>query len=119
LPIYKVANATKNTTLGAEITLADSSEGRRKGLLKQDGLAEGAGLWIYPSEAVHTLFMRFAIDVIFLDGAKRVRKISANLRPWRMSGCLTAKSVLELPAGAAERTQTTVGDQLVFERLEA
>jgi len=114
-----VANATKNTTLGGEITLADSSEGRRKGLLNQDSLAEGSGLWIYPSEAVHTFFMRFAIDVIFLDREKRVRKIAANLRPWRMNGCWTAKSVLELPAGTAERTQTAVGDQLVFERLEA
>jgi len=119
LPIYKVANVTKNTTLGGAIALADSSEGRRKGLLKQDGLADGEGLWIYPCEAVHTLFMRFEIDVIYLDGEKRVRKIAANLRPWRMSGCLTAKSVLELPAGMAKRTQTAVGDQLVFEKLEA
>ncbi len=114
-----MANATKHTTLGQEITLANASGERRKGLLKRDSLNPGTGLWIYPCEAVHTFFMRFAIDVIFLDRENRVRKITASLQPWRMSACMAASSVLELRAGTAEGTQTEAGDQLVFERVEA
>ena len=114
--IYRVTNSTRNTTLGEEISLANSSETRRTGLLAQDGLSEGSGLWIYPCEAIHTFFMRFAIDVIFVDRQSRVRKIAKKLRPWRMSMCLVASSVLELPAGTAESTGTVVGDELVFER---
>ena len=114
--IYTVANATRNTTLGRDIILANASGQRRTGLLNQESLANGSGLWIMPCEGVHTFFMRFAIDVIFLDRQNRVRKIRSALRPWRLSACVVAKSVLELPAGTAEQTQTIVGDQLVFER---
>ncbi len=99
--------------------VANSSEERRTGLLKQNSLAEGCGLWINPCEAIHTFFMRFAIDVIFLDRLNRVLKVSAELRPWRMSACLVAKSVLELPAGTAARTMTVAGDQLAFEQRES
>ena len=116
--IYRVLNSTRNVTLGREIILANSSVERRKGLLKQDSLEEGSGLWITPCEAVHTFFMRFAIDVIFLDRQNRVRKIRPHLQPWRLSACLVAQSVLELPVGTVERTLTATGDQLVFERRE-
>jgi hypothetical protein len=116
--IYKVINSTRNTQIGGRILVANSSKERRTGLLKQNSLAEGCGLWINPCEAIHTFFMRFPIDVIFLDRLNRVRKVSAELRPWRMSACLMAKSVLELPAGAAARTMTVPGDQLLFEKSE-
>jgi hypothetical protein len=61
--------------------------------------------------------MKFAIDVVYLDRNKRVRKVTPGLRPWRLSGCLPAHSVLELPAGTAAETGTQRGDQLVFEQL--
>jgi uncharacterized membrane protein (UPF0127 family) len=117
--IYSVINSTRNIPIGRRILVANSSEERRTGLLKQNSLAEGSGLWINPCEAIHTFFMRFSIDVIFLDRQNRVRKVSAGLRPWRMSACLVAKSVLELPAGTAARTLTVAGDQLVFEKSES
>lgn len=115
---YKVVNATRKTTLGAEIVLAKSSGERRTGLLKQESLADGQGLWIIPCEGIHTMFMRFAIDVVFLDRKNRVRKIRPSLRPWRLSACLVAHSVLELPAGTAARTATAVGDEVVFDGSE-
>ncbi len=86
--IYAVFNATRNISLGRQIVLANSSDERRTGLLKRDSLAEGCGLWINPCEAVHTFFMRFSIDVIFLDKQNRVRKVRAELNPWRMSALL-------------------------------
>lgn len=115
---YAVVNATRNTTLGHGIVLAVSSRERRTGLLKQDSLEEGSGLWIDPCEGIHTMFMKFPIDVIYVDRANRIRKIRHNLGPWRVSACLVARSVLELPAGTAARTGTKVGDQLSFERRD-
>jgi hypothetical protein len=58
--------------------------------------------------------MKFPIDAVFIDRAHRVRKICPGLAPWRVAGCVRAESVLELPAGAAFQSGTTVGDQLEF-----
>lgn len=113
----RVWNQSRATELAARATLADDSRARRTGLLKHARLEPGQGLWITPCEAVHTFWMKFAIDVVFLDRRKRVRKVRAAVPPWRISACLTAHSVLELPAGTAATTGTQPGDQLVFEPL--
>ena len=97
--------------------MADTSAKRRTGLLKHARLEPGDGLWIVPCESVHTFFMKFAIDVLYLDKAKRVRKLKHAVAPWRLSACLSAHSVLELPAGTLARTQTAVGDEISVEKL--
>ena len=71
-------------------------------------------MWIIPCEAVHTFFMQFPIDLIYLDRKLRVRKIRSNVKAWRISACLSAHSVLELPAGTIQETQTQRGDLLEF-----
>jgi uncharacterized protein len=109
---FTVRNSSKDTRLGDSIETADSSSKRRTGLLKHTSLAEGAGLWIVPCEAIHTFFMRFPIDVVYIDKKRHVRKLVRALQPWRMSMCLPAHSVIELPAGTIERTRTQVGDEL-------
>ena len=109
---FIIRNIARDTRLGDSIETADSSSKRRTGLLKHTSLAEGAGLWIVPCEAIHTFFMRFAIDVVYIDKKRRVRKVVRALQPWRMSMCLRAHSVIELPAGTIERTRTQVGDEL-------
>lgn len=113
----RVWNQSRATELAARATLADDSRTRRTGLLKHARLEPGQGLWITPCEAVHTFWMKFAIDVVFLDRRKRVRKVRAAVPPWRISACLTAHSVLELPAGTAAASGTQPGDQLAFEPL--
>ncbi len=60
--------------------------------------------------------MKFAIDVLHLDREKKVKKARSHMKPWRISFCLTARSVLELPSGTIARTGTQCGDQLVFEK---
>ena len=80
-------------------------------------LEAGAGLWIVPCESVHTFFMKFPIDLVYLDRQRRVRKVRHAVPAWRMSACLSAHSVLELPAGTAQQTGTAVGDELEIERL--
>jgi hypothetical protein len=94
--------------------VADSAAMRNKGLLGRDRLSPGEGLWIIPCEAVHTFWMRFPIDLVYLDRKKRIRKLSSDVRPWRLSACLWAHSVLELPPGTIHGTQTQHGDRLEF-----
>jgi uncharacterized membrane protein (UPF0127 family) len=98
--------------------VADSSAKRRTGLLKHDKLEPGSGLWIAPCEAVHSFGMRFAIDLVYLDKKKKVRKVRREMIPRRLSACLTAHSVLELPVGTIDASRTEPGDQLAFEKLE-
>jgi uncharacterized membrane protein (UPF0127 family) len=112
-----VRNHTRDTVLAQAADLADTSAKRRTGLLKHERLNPGEGLWIVPCESVHTFFMKFPIDLVYLDKRKKVRKVRNAVPPWRLSACLVAHSVLELPAGTLEQTGTKVGDELTVEKL--
>jgi uncharacterized membrane protein (UPF0127 family) len=112
-------NQSKQSVLGDAIAIADTAATRNRGLLKHDCLNEGEGLWIVPCEAVHTFWMKFAIDCVFLDKHKRVTKVVANLRPSRLAMSWRARSVLELPAGMAAQTRTEAGDQIEIRRPQA
>ena len=114
----RVRNQSKNTILGDRVGIADTSPTRRTGLLKHSRLEPGEGLWIAPSEAVHTFGMKFPIDVLFLDKKRKVLKIRNDMVRSRMAICLRAHSVLELPSGTATAMQTVVGDQLEFEKYD-
>jgi hypothetical protein len=114
-----VRNQTRNTVLATGADVADTSAKRRTGLLKHSRLDPGDGLWITPCESVHTFFMKFAIDLVYLDRNKKVRKVRHAVPPWRLSACLTAHSILELPAGTAKETGTQRGDELAIEPVRA
>jgi uncharacterized membrane protein (UPF0127 family) len=114
----RVRNTASGALLGDAIEIAETRATRKKGLLSRTGLEPGTGLWIVPCEAIHTFFMKFAIDVVYIDRKKRVRKTVSALVPWRMSACLPAHSVIELPAGTIEATGTKAGDQLEFGKPE-
>jgi uncharacterized membrane protein (UPF0127 family) len=114
--LLTVRNLSKSTVLGDRIEVADTSERRRTGLLKHTGLGAGEGLWIVPCEGVHTFGMKFAIDVIYVNRKKQVVKIRPNMVQRRISLCLTAHSVVELPVGVIESTGTRPGDELAFEK---
>jgi len=112
-----VRNETRKTVLADGAEVADTSAKRRTGLLKHSRLEPGDGLWIRPCESVHTFFMKFPIDLVYLDKRLKVRKVRHAVPAWRLSACLTAHSVLELPAGTARQTGTAVGDLLVIETI--
>lgn len=114
----RVQNSSREIMLADHAQIADSSKTRKIGLLKHDRLDPGDGLWITPCEGVHTVGMKFPIDVLFLDKRRKVVKIRAAMPRWRMSACLWAHSVLELPSGMAAATKTVRGDQLVLEPYE-
>jgi hypothetical protein len=98
--------------------LADTVPTRMRGLLGRDGIDRGDGLLIKPTNSVHMFFMRFPIDVVFLDRELVVRKIVEALAPWRLAGCRGAKAALELPAGEAARRGVTLGERLVLEPVD-
>jgi uncharacterized membrane protein (UPF0127 family) len=112
-----VRNQTRDTILGDSVAVADTSSTRRTGLLKHEKLNPGEGLWIVPCESVHTFFMKFPIDLVYLDKQRKVRKVRHRVPAWRLSMCLSADSILELPAGTAEQSGTQVNDQLKLEKL--
>src|SRR5437899_10281140 len=116
---FVVRNRTRGATLASNVRLADTPAARRTGLLKHDRLEAGEGLWIYPTQAIHTFGMRFAIDVAFIDRRMRVKRIYHQLRPFRLTSLVwSAKSVLELPSGSLADTQTAVGDELQISLCE-
>jgi uncharacterized membrane protein (UPF0127 family) len=86
---------------------------RTKGLLGRNGLASDEGMLIRPASSIHTFFMRFPIDVVFLDRALVVRKVAAHVKPWRLVFARRAREVLELPAGEAARRGIAVGQEIV------
>ena len=83
--------------------VADKPHTRMRGLLGRDELPAGEGLLLKPAPSVHTCFMRFPIDVVFLDGRMRVLSVSTDLAPWRFAGKRGTRAVLELAAGEARR----------------
>jgi len=108
-----VLNATRKTVLGDRIRVAETSLSRMVGLLGQKSLEPGTGLLIFPSQAIHTVAMRFAIDVIFVDRDWRVVHLRPAMVPFRLTGIhWRARCVLELPVGVITQSSTAIGDQL-------
>jgi uncharacterized protein len=93
--------------------VAASPFARMKGLLGRSELRPGEGLLLRPASAIHTFFMRFPIDAVFLDRDWRVVGIAGDVAPWRTAGRKGAKAVLELPAGESARRGLRPGDLLV------
>lgn len=114
----KISNLARQAVLASRVEVADHGAKRRKGLLGRDHLSADEGLWILPCEAVHTVGMRFPIDLIYLDRKHRVRKTRSGVPPFRLSACLSAYSVIELASGTISRTQTRPGDRLEFSAVE-
>ncbi|MGA9128054.1 MAG: DUF192 domain-containing protein [Terracidiphilus sp.] len=110
--LMRVLNLNRNSILATSLEVADSSARRNRGLLGKERLKSGEGLWIRPCEAVHTFWMRFSIDLVYIDRKYRIRKLCHAVPPWRLSVCLMAHSVLELPAGTIQSTNTEVDDVL-------
>ena len=118
---YRLLNLTRNTVLASELEIADREWTRIKGLLgrhAQDFKA-GKGLWIVPSQGIHTIGMSFPIDVVYLDSEHRVIHMSHSLPPFRIAAVkFKARSVVELPAGTLAQTRTFVGDVLEIQRYQ-
>jgi len=114
--LARIVNASRGTVVASRAEKAETHWARLLGLMGRRTLPEGGALLITPCSSVQTSFMRFAIDVIFLDGDGQVVKIVPELKPYRGAlGGRGARSALELPAGAAAHCGIAVGDRLVCE----
>lgn len=96
----------------ARCKIATTPLARARGLLGRKELPPGEGLLIRPGFSIHTLFMRFPIDVVFLDKSGSVVDVVGRLKPWRAATRLRARAVLELAAGEAERVTVRIGERL-------
>lgn len=108
-------NRTRKAYLATRLSVAETHWSRFCGLMGAEAASfrAGQGLWILPSRGVHTLAMRFPIDVIYLDRQKIVLHLEEDLKPWRLAPVrMQAASVLELPGSTLRSTQTTIGDQI-------
>jgi uncharacterized membrane protein (UPF0127 family) len=99
--------------------IPETAFGRMRGLLGRDSLEPGTGMLIDRAGSVHMFFMRFPIDVVFLDRNRKVVRIVRGLRPWRVAGARKAVAALELPVGAVGEAGLEEGDVLVLEGEEA
>lgn len=104
-------------TIAKHVRIAASSTERRKGLLGISEMDRESGLWIHPCEAIHTFGMKMAIDVIFLDRKYRIKKMRRQISPNRIAFCISASSVVELPAGTIVASGIEVNDRLEFRAL--
>jgi len=100
--------------LADSLLSAFDSKTRRSGLLGYDSLPDNHAMVIAPTNAVHTWFMRFSIDLAFVDKAGRVVKTYHSVKPWRVAGALRAYAVVELAAGSLARNDTVPGDVLAI-----
>jgi len=92
MSIEKLINTTTNTQIAKQVVKAKSLYSRVKGLLGRKSLPDDEVLWIDPCPSVHTFFMQFPIDVVFVDKDMKVTKVHKNLKPWRMTAPLQFKN---------------------------
>lgn len=106
------------TPIASDLKTADTLLSRTKGLLGRSSLPQGEGLWIKRCNSIHTAFMKFPIDVLFVDKNLKVVSVYENLKPWRITRLhFSASSVIELPAGTVSDSTNGNGDALVGQIL--
>jgi len=105
-----LVNRQTSQTISSSVEVAATRRSRRRGLLGRAGMDPSEALILAPCCAIHTAFMRFAIDVVFVDARGRVLKIVRDLPPWRMAIAPRAHAVIELAAGSLKARDLKVGD---------
>lgn len=114
-----VINATRKTWLATKVRKADNFLTRLVGLLKRTNLGPEEALWLMPSKGIHTIGMKFPIDVVFLNRGNTVVGLVQGMAPCRLSSIhFTSYSVLELPTGTIKKSRTEVGDQFEISLAE-
>src|SRR5215475_5517099 len=117
ISLARVRRAVNGAVVCDRCQIPESTFGRARGLLGRDSLEPGEGMLIDRAGSVHMFFMRFPIDVVFLDRDRKIVRIVRGLRPWRVAGARKAVAALELLAGAAAAAGIEEGEELVLEDL--
>lgn len=111
----RISNTSKNTVLATDCSVAGTFLKRFMGLMGKKVLEKGSGLIITPCNSIHMCFMKFSLDVVFIDSSNTVVHIIEEIKPWRVSKLVSkAHSVIELPVGTIAASETQPGDRLEF-----
>lgn len=112
----KIINKDKNVILAEDVVMANTLFRRIKGLLGKKELKSGQALILKPCDSVHTFFMRFPIDVLFVDKSNKIIEAIASLKPFRITALyFSARFAIELPAGTILSSLTDKGDTILIE----
>ena len=111
---HHLVNERTGSVVAADLELASDSRARNRGLLGRSGIAAGSVMIIAPCNAIHTFFMRFTIDIVFVDRQGHVLKLYRSVRPWRVRIALKAFAALELAAGSIDLVEIVAGDRLAI-----
>ena len=98
--------------LFSDVSVTETTFERMKGLLGRKPLADNEGLWIQPCNSIHTFFMYYILDLVYLDRQHNVCAIVESIKPWRFSLSMRAVAVLELQAGQIKQKNIQIGDRL-------
>ena len=110
IPTLSLVNQRTDEPLAQHVEVAVTRRARRKGLLGRDGLGSSCALILAPCAAIHTMFMRFDIDAVFVDDDGRAVKVVHEMAPWRIAMQPFAHAVVELPAGSLKNRPVDVGE---------
>ena len=114
---YRLENTRNGRVVADQLWGAFDSSTRKKGLLGRDSMPEGSAMLIAPSNAIHTFFMRFPIDIAFVARDGRIVSVRTALPAWRIAFAVRAYAVVELPAGTLARSETAAGDVLSIQTI--
>ncbi|MGE0704764.1 MAG: DUF192 domain-containing protein [Vicinamibacterales bacterium] len=116
---FVLVNGRTGATVADRLLPAFESKARRTGLLKHTSLGDGEAMIIAPSNGIHTWFMKFDIDVAFVNKQGDIVKVREAMGPWRMSAAFSAYAVVELASGTLAARDTRSGDRLVLANRSA
>ncbi len=117
--IYQIVNTRTDNVVVQRALVAKTLMQRLKGLMFKENMPKNEALIFYSASCIHTCFMRFAIDLVYLDKDNKVMKIYNSINPWRLAYCLGSKTTLELAGGTASQAALRLGDTLELRRVSA
>ncbi len=111
----RLINKSKGTVLAENLVVANNFKSRFIGLMGRNQLPTGEGLLLTKCNSIHMCFMKFALDIVFIDSSKKVVHLIKGIPPWKVSGIVkSAKNTIELPVGTIELSKTEIGDFLDY-----
>lgn len=117
--IYQIVDTRSKDVIIERAFVAKSLISRLKGLMFRKSIPKDEALVFYKASCIHTCFMKFAIDLVYLDKDNKIMKIYNSLNPWRLACCLGSKTTLELAGGTASQAALRLGDTLELRRVSA
>lgn len=111
---WRLVNERTGATVASDVELALDRPTRRRGLLGRAAMTPASAMVLSPCWMVHTAFMQFAIDVVFVDRDGRVLRVAPDVQPWRAAMAMSGKTVIELPAGTVAQCAVNVGDRVTL-----